>query len=271
VSGVELSGLFIYPLKSARGIALQRAELTPRGLLHDRRLMVVDSDGLFLTQRTHPSMARLATALEGSAQGARLRVTFDDLPPLEVPLTPQGGAPREVRVFRDSMLALDQGEEPAAFFTRALGQPVRLVYMPDDTRRSVARQYAEEHDIVSFADGFPYLLANEASLADLNTRLATPVPMNRFRPNLVVRGAAPFAEDGWARLRIGDAQFEVRKPCVRCAIITTDQETGERPDKEPLRTLASFHTWQGKSAFAQNVLWRSGSELRVGDKVVVLT
>ncbi len=265
---IRLDGLFIYPIKSARGIVLRESVLTPRGLAFDRRFMIVDADGLFLTQRQLPVMARIVTSIH---EQASLRVSFDDLDPIEVPLTPQAGTPCEVRVFQDRVLALDLGPQPAAFFTRALGRPTRLVYMPDETRRAVNRQYAEEHDVVSFADGFPYLLANPASLAELNTRLSEPVGMNRFRPNLVVSGAPAFAEDGWKRLRIGEALFEVRKPCTRCAIITTDQDTGERASKQPLTTLAAFHSWQGKAAFAQNLLCRSTGTLRLGDSVVVLT
>jgi uncharacterized protein YcbX len=124
---------------------------------------------------------------------------------------------------------------------------------------------------VGFADAFPYLLGNEASLADLNARLPAPVPMNRFRPNLVISGAPAYAEDGWTTIRIGEAVFELRKPSTRCVTITTDQVTGERTGKEPLATLAGYHTWQQKTVFFQNVICRSGGRVQVGDSVVVLT
>jgi uncharacterized protein YcbX len=126
-------------------------------------------------------------------------------------------------------------------------------------------------DHVGFADAFPYLLGNEASLADLNARLPAPVPMNRFRPNLVISGAPAYAEDGWTTIRIGEAVFELRKPSTRCVTITTDQVTGERTGKEPLATLAGYHTWQQKTVFFQNVICRSGGRVQVGDSVVVLT
>jgi uncharacterized protein YcbX len=273
---IRLSALFIYPLKSARGIALQAAELTSRGLAFDRRFMLVDPDGLFLTQRQLPAMARLITSIHPAlpaadgARTARLRVGFDQLAPLEVPLVPQAGTPCEVRIFQNSVQAIDLGAEPAAFFSGALGRPARLVYMPDDALRAVHPDYAEPGDIVSFADGFPYLLASDSSLRLLNARLAEPVPMNRFRPNLVVSGAEAFAEDQWTRVRIGEVPFEVRKPCTRCAIITTDQERGERAAKEPLTALAGFHTWQGRAAFAQNLLCRGSGRLQVGDVLEVL-
>lgn len=269
---IRLSAIFIYPLKSARGISLTAAELTARGLAYDRRFMVVDADGVFLTQRQLPAMARLITSVHDAEPHAerRLRVDFDDLEPLDLPLTPGDGERCEVRVFQDRVAAIDLGARAAAFFTGALGRPARLVYMPDEALRAVNCGFAEPGDVVSFADGFPYLLASESSLDALNARLAERVPMNRFRPNLVVSGAEAFAEDRWTRVQIGGVLFEVRKPCTRCAIITTDQERGERAAKEPLTALAGFHSWQGKAAFAQNLLCRGAGTLRVGDDVVVL-
>jgi uncharacterized protein YcbX len=263
---MQLTQLFIYPLKSARGIALREARLTPRGLAHDRRFMLVDEQGLFVTQRQHPQMARLVTSLTDE----RLCVDWEG-ERLEVPLTPSVGDTARVRVFRDEVSALDLGAEASRFFSAALGQTLRLMYMPDTSQRQVDTAYARAGDHVSFADGFPYLLASEATLADLNARLETPVPMQRFRPNLVVSGAPAYAEDRWGEIRIGDALFEVKKPCTRCVIITTDQETGVRHPKEPLKTLAGYNTWHGKPAFAQNLLCRSGERLRVGESVVVLT
>jgi uncharacterized protein YcbX len=263
---VQLSQLYVYPLKSARGIALREARLTARGLEHDRRFMLVDEHGVFLTQRRLPQMARLVTAIVGDM----LRVSWDEQH-CEVPLQPRAGAGLRVRVFADEVDALDQGDAARAFFSALLGQDARLVYMPDASQRPVDSKYADAGEVVSFADGFPYLLANEGSLADLNARLETPVPMQRFRPNLVVSGAAAFAEDGWREIRIGDACFELKKPCTRCLIVTTDQETGARHPKEPLKTLAGYNTWQGKPVFAQNALLRSGAQLQVGDSVAVLT
>jgi uncharacterized protein YcbX len=263
---MQLTGLFIYPLKSARGIALGEARLTPRGLEHDRRFMLVDERGMFVTQRQHPQMARLVTSLVDE----RLHVDWEG-ERLEVPLTPGAGEATRVRVWRDEVSALDMGAEASRFFSAALGQTLRLVYMPDASQRQVDTAFARAGDHVSFADGFPYLLASESTLDDLNARLEAPVPMQRFRPNLVVAGAPAYAEDRWQEIRIGDALFEVRKPCTRCVIITTDQETGARHPKEPLKTLAAYNTWQGKPVFAQNLLRRSGEQLRVGESVVVLT
>lgn len=263
---LSLAGLFVYPIKGARGLSLSEAQLTPRGLANDRRFMIVDKDGLFLTQREAPQLARVVPTLAVD----QLRVSFDSLPVLSVPLTPGEGEAIQVKVWRDEVLALDCGPDAAGFCSAVLGVAARLVYMSDHSKRQVNRDYAEQGAVVSFADGFPYLLTGSSSLAELNTRLPAPVPMDCFRPNLVVDGAAAYAEDRWARLRIGEALFEVRKPCDRCVVITTDQQTGERDGKEPLKTLASYHTWHGKSAFGQNLLCRSQGSVRVGDPVTVL-
>lgn len=262
---LRLSGLFIYPIKSARGLSLREARLTARGLAHDRRFMIVDQDGLFLTQRQVPQMARLVPTIEAG----QLRIAFDHQPGLRVPITPTGVAV-QVKVWRDTVAALDCGDEAASFCSGALGQPARLVFMPDSTERQVQPAHANEGDVVSFADSFPYLLTSQDSLDELNARLPQPVPMSRFRPNLVVEGAGAYAEDGWSQLQVGGVTFEVRKPCDRCVVITTDQLTGERTGKEPLKTLAGYHTWNGKSAFGQNLLCRGDGVLRMGDAVSVL-
>lgn len=264
---IELSGIFIYPLKSARGIALSEGVLSAGGLLHDRRFMLVDANDQFVSQRDYGQLARLAAEL----REGELLVSFDQHGPLALPLTPTRGMLRRVHIWHDDVQALDLGDGAAEFFTSVLGFDARLVYMPDAGLRQVDEKYAEVGDRVGFADAFPYTLASEASLAELNTRIDAPAPMNRFRPNLVIRGAPAYAEDDWATIRIGEALFELRKPSTRCVTITTDQETGERTGKEPLKTLASYHTWRGKTVFCHNVICRSGGRIRVGDSVVVLT
>jgi hypothetical protein len=262
-----LSSIFIYPLKSARGIALQEGALTEGGLMYDRRFMLVDTQDEFVSQRKTGRLARLATEIRGE----QLLVSCDGDGPLIVPLAPNLGATRRVRIWDDEIDALDIGDDAAAFFSAHLGFAVRLVFMPESGLRQVDPRYAQQGDRVGFADAFPYLLGNEASLADLNARLPEPVPMNRFRPNLVISGAPAYAEDSWTTIRVGEAVFELRKPSTRCVTITTDQETGERMGKEPLATLAGYHTWQKKTVFFQNVICRRGGRLRVGDSVVVLT
>lgn len=259
----HVTRIYIYPVKSAAGIEVAEAELDAFGLRLDRRWMVVDDAGRFLTQRQLPRMALIRVALEGGA----LRLTFPDAPILEVPVRAEEGAGAGVRrrvvVWGDAVEAVDTGETAARWLSAALGRPARLVHLPDDAVRPVDPRYARPGDRVAFADAFPVLLISEDSLEELNRRLAEPVPMNRFRPNLVVRAGEPHAEDGWRRIRIGEVEFDVVKPCARCAITLTDQATAER-GKEPLRTLATYRTRNGKVLFGQNLIHRGRGAVRVG-------
>jgi len=262
---ITLTGLYVYPVKSARGIALETAEITRIGIRHDRRFMLVDDDGRFITQREHPELARLETAIEGS----ELHLTFDGVGKLVLPLEPTQGELRPVRVWSDEVAALDQGSDAKSFLGRALGVSASLVYMPEESVRVPSLEYALPEDRVGFADGFPYLLASTDSLADLNRRLGHTLPMNRFRPNLVVSGCPAYAEDTWRHLSIGGLAFEVVKPCSRCPITTTDQATGKRMGKEPLATLAGYHRFENQAAFAQNAVARSFGTLALGAEVAV--
>lgn len=260
---VTLTGLFIYPVKSARGIALREAMLGDRGLVNDRRFMVVDAAGQMLTQRDAPLLARLVTAIDGDA----LRLSCDGQV-VTVPLHPREGARRMVRVWRDEVEALDLGDDANALVAGLLRRPARLVYMPDHTHRQVDPTYASPHDLVGFADGYPYLLTNEGSLAALNAVLPERVGMERFRPNLVIAGAPAYAEDGYRELRIGLVRFEALKPCTRCVIINTDQVTGER-EQGTLEGLSRTHLIDRRVVFGQNLVARDGGVVRVGDPVTL--
>jgi len=266
---IAVTALHVYPVKSCAGVALARAEVGPRGIRQDREYMVVEAaTGAFLTPRELPRMALIRPAL---ADG-RLRLEAPGMPPIGVAPVPDGeGEAREVVVWKDACRAVDQGDEVAAWLGEFLGIDCRLVRMADDHVRRVDPAYATgERDQVGFADGYPFLLISEESLADLNGRLAEPLPMNRFRPNLVVAGGgAPFLEDGWRRVRIGGLGFAVVKPCARCAITTTDQATGAR-GKEPLRTLATFRRGERGVLFGQNLIHDGEGEIAVGDRVTVL-
>jgi hypothetical protein len=176
-----------------------------------------------------------------------------------------------VTVWRSTLPAATATETAALWLSDILGRPCHLVFMADPASRPVDPAYAQPHDTVSFADGFPVLLASTASLDDLNTRLANPVPIGRFRPNLVVSNAVPWAEDAWRRIRIGDVVFRLPKPCTRCIVTTVDQQTGERPDpQEPLRTLATFRRGAGGVMFGQNMVPEAPGRISVGDTVHVL-
>ena len=254
----------MYPVKSCRGVAFEEAVLEKRGLRHDRRWMVVDEERQFLTQRTEPRLALVGVRIEGE----ELRLTSAGHGELRLSAPLDGNERTRVRVWKDEVEAADGGAEAAAWMTEWLGRPARLVYLPDDSVRAVNPKYANAGDRVSFADGFPLLLVTTASLTDLNTKLTEPVPMDRFRPNIVVDGAEPWAEDAWKRLRIGASGLRVAKPCARCVVTTTDQQTGAR-GVEPLRTLATFRNVGGEVMFGQNAIPENEGVLRVGDAVVI--
>ena len=263
-----LSSIHVYPLKSARGIAPNEAGVERRGLAGDRRWMLVDEDGDFLSQRSYPRLALIG--IERTDDG--LRLSAPDQPSIHVP-EPGASAERQtVTVWDDAVDAALAPAEAHAWCTAHLGTDARLVFMPEASRRPVDADYAvASDDVVSFADGYPLLLANAASLADLNARLDAPLPMNRFRPNVVVDGAEAWAEDTWRRLRIGDVVFRSVKPCGRCSVTTVDQQTATR-GKEPLKTLATFRrrAETGKVYFGWNLIPETTGPIRVGDPVEVL-
>ncbi|QJR13942.1 MOSC domain-containing protein [Usitatibacter palustris] len=261
---ITLTALNIYPVKSLAGIPLTESEMTPRGLRHDRRFMVVDPAGQFFTQREHPKMATIWTEIDAEM----LRLAAADSGEVELPAEPVDGDAMRVLVWNSTVDAIAPSPEADAWLTDYLGTPARLVYMPDHSRRPVSEKYAPSH-IVGFADGFPFLVISEASLADLNSRLAHPVPMNRFRPNLVVSGTGAFAEDGWKRFRVGAAALEMSKPCGRCQITTTDQVTGEVTGPEPLATLGTYRNSDVfGTCFGMNAVTVSPARIRVGDTVI---
>ncbi|MDI1443874.1 MOSC domain-containing protein [Polyangium sp. 6x1] len=265
MSNLTLSGLFVYPVKGARGIALDRARAQSLGIEHDRRFMIVDPDGEFLTQREHPEIALIETAIEGDA----LVLHAKGHGPLRLPLRPEGPTDRRVRVWSDKCRAVFVGDEAAAYLSDYLGRRAELVYMPEEAARRVDGRYVSRKERVGFADGFPYLLTTEGSLADLNARLREAVPMDRFRPNLVVRGAPPWSEDAWTTLSVGSIVFHLRKPCSRCNVITVDQATGAR-GKDPLATLATFRARANRVYFGWNMVAEGEGELCVGDAVTLL-
>lgn len=263
---ITLAALNCYPVKSCRGFGAARMELDARGLWYDRQWMVVDTAGGFLTQRKHPRMALVRTAIKGS----ELVLAAPGRADLRIPLEASQGELCSVQCWGYDCLALEQSPETAAWLSEFLGTPLRLVRMVDDFERIVDPRYAPEKALTAFSDGFPLLLLSEASLEDLNQRLEEPLPMNRFRPNLVVKGCEPYAEDGWKRLRIAGVEFDVCKPCSRCVITTVDQATGERGG-EPLRALAGYRRRGSAVLFGQNLVHRGRGPLNVGDKVEVLS
>lgn len=272
---MKISEINIYPVKSLRGIPRNESLVENRGLKFDRRWMLVDADGQFMTQRDHPRMALIETSVDGNG----LKVRFDGRE-MAVPACPEA-APVEVGIWEGPVAAAVFGDEVNGWFSEALGLQCRLVEMPRTTRRPVPREFAvSEDDVVSFADAFPFLLIGEGSLADLNERLHAQaggasafraLPMNRFRPNLVVRGSEPFAEDSWKKMRIGETIFHVVKPCARCVLTTVDQATGVKDGKEPLKTMAGYRNVDGKVLFGQNLIAENpGGIVKVGDRIEIL-
>ena len=267
-----LTGLFIYPIKSLGGISLPAAGLTPRGLRHDRRWLLVDERNRFLTQREHPIMALLA--VEATHNGFLLRHRQrPELPPLHLPFEAEPTKTLIVTIWDDLVFAWRGTPAADEWLSAALGQPCKLVYMPNVAYREVEPDKPELNPpgtLVSFADGYPYLLATEESLAKLNAQLPEAVPMNRFRPNLVVSGAPADAEMKWTDFQINDLNFRSVRGCGRCVVTTINQDTAARnAGNEPLRTLATYRQQGRKILFGQNVTGPAAGHLRVGDAVRV--
>ena len=232
---VTIQELNIYPVKSARGIPQTRVRLAATGFEWDRHWLVVREDGTFLTQRTHPLLTRISTELTD----AGLVLRADGFEPLVLCFAPQGHG-RPVRIWKDSCEGLDQGDEAASWVSAVIGEPVRVVRVPATPGRRADPEFAGPHESpIAFPDGFPVLVCNRASLDDLNGRLPEALPMERFRPNLVLDGLAPFAEDRIASIEIGPVTLTLVKPCTRCIIPSTDQRTGIR-GFDPVSVLRTF-------------------------------
>lgn len=264
---MHLSALHLYPVKSCAALSPDTAEIEARGLAHDRRWMIVGADGRFLTGRQVPATVRIrATPAPGG-----LQLDADDRPGLFVPYPAADALRRVVTVWKDTVDAVDAGDAAAAWLGAMLGRQLRLVYMDAVAVRPVNPARAQPGDEVSFADGYPLLLISQAALDTLNAKLASPLPMQRFRPNLVVSGALPHAEDGWKRIRIGEIEFEGIKPCVRCVFTTVDPARGEfDPSGEPLRTLKTYRRSPDGITFGSNLIARGRGTLRLGDAVTVI-
>ena len=266
---VRLSALTCYPIKACRGFDVNAARVERMGLERDRRMMVVTPEGHFLTQREYPKLALVTPALDASRGAVTLSAPNFDA--LRVPIQ-TSGTPVAVDIWKSQGVhAIDQGDAAAQWFSDWLGIPARLVHIADGYIRKVNREYAvNTDDHTAFADGYPILLASEDSLADLNARLESPVPMNRFRPNIAVRGCGAFAEDAWKRIRIGGIEMAVVKPCARCVVTTIDKETLAQ-STEPLKTLNAYRKRENGAMFGQNVIPLNEGRLAVGMTVEVLS
>jgi uncharacterized protein YcbX len=288
-----ISGIFVYPIKSLRGIELDSAAVTDRGLQYDRRWMLVDDSGRFLSQREHPRMALLHTRLEGDQLIVFPRNQPDQALPIPLDseklgeITSSGSSSGsgfgsgsgsgsavknrtiDVTVWDDTMPAFLMGPQYDQWFSDFLGFSARLVYQQNTTRRVVDSRYTSQEEITSFSDAYPVLLIGQASLDDLNSRLEQPVPMNRFRPNIVIKGWAPYQEDEIRYFQAGPIRFEAVKPCARCVLTTVDQDSAIR-GKEPLKTLASYRTKNNKVIFGQNLIYSGKGRIEKGMEVRII-
>ncbi len=265
MSELVVSQLAIYPVKSFAQVSLNSAYVDGLGLENDRRWMIVDENDHFVTQRQLARMCLIQPKLVGDG----VQLDAPGMPTLFI-TTPSTGRTRLVTVWKDRCHSLDCGNEAAAWLSRFLATDCRLVYFPATEVRVVDPTYAKPGDRTAFSDGFPILLLSQASLGELNRRLKVPIPMARFRPNIVVSGGAPFAEDDWRKLRIGEFTYRVVKPCSRCVIPTIDVKTAKR-GAEPTRTLSTFRKRDNRIYFGQNVIPDGEGDIRVGMSVEVLT
>ena len=260
-----VSDIYIYPVKSLGGFSVPAATLTDRGFKYDRRWMLIDENNRFISQREVSAMALLQVTLQEENLLITNKKTAEFI---KVPFEPLTSETMMVSVWDDNCPAQRVSDEADAWFSRQLGISCRLVHMPNSTQRTVDEQYAHNKEITSFSDGYPLLIIGQASLDDLNNRLESPLPMNRFRPNIVFTGGLPFQEDDMKQFNIGDIQFFGVKPCARCVITTIDQESGIKA-KEPLKTLSTYRAKNQKIYFGQNLLFNGSGTIRVGDMITL--
>ncbi len=261
---MHLQDIYIYPIKSLGGIKVEEAITEEKGLQYDRRWMLVDKNRVFITQRNIFRLALLQVRFIESG----LEVFQKKNPEIriEIPFLPQTDTFLNVTIWEDEVVG--QLVDPAIgkWFSDQIGIPCDLVYMPEDSERKLKPKYSVNNESVSFSDGMPYLIIGQESLNDLNSKLENPVPMDRFRPNLVFSGAEHFEEDGWDTVQIGEAVFKVTKPCARCVLTTVNQDSGIR-GKEPLLTLSQYRKVKNKIMFGQKMLLLKGDKIKVGDAV----
>lgn len=264
---LQLQEIYVYPIKSLGGIALQQAEVHPTGLQYDRRWMLTEAEGNFLSQRTFAQMAMLQVSFV--QEGLMVSHKNGSLQPLLIPFNADTGRKLRVSIWDDVCTAVEVSPLANEWFSDALGMMTQLVYMPPSTQRLVDTTYAANNEMVSFADAYPVMMIGQSSLQDLNSRLEHPILMNRFRPNLVFSGGWPFCEDSFDLFQIGEVTFKAVKPCYRCVLTTINQETGMR-GHEPLKTLATYRTRNNKIMFGQNLVQTNLGNIKTGDKLKVL-
>ena len=259
-----LSKINLYPVKSLAGISVTHWPVTKTGLQYDRKWMLIDNAGQFLSQRQFPQMALIKTALTDS----HLILSASGMENLLLPLSQVDGEAINIKIWRDQCEALSVSRGADQWLSSFINHDCRLVYQPDEMIRQVDPHYGSQTDNVAFSDGFPFLIISENSLVSLNQEMQLNLPMARFRPNLVISGCGAYAEDSWREISIGAIDFRLPKPCSRCVIPTIDPETTQT-GKEPLRTLNRIRKWQNNVYFGQNALHNQCGTLTVGDTMHV--
>ena len=280
-NNMYISKINIFPIKSLGGISLENAIVEDRGLQYDRRYLLVDEDGKFLTQREYSKMALIDVSINKDY----LEVGIKGFETLRISKEFENAEKTNVQIWSSFCDALIADEKTNQWFSEVLNFNCRLVQMPVSTHRQINETFNKGNEVVSFADGYPILIISESSLADLNSKLESSIPMNRFRPNIVVSDAEAFAEDSWKKIKIGNTVFRSTKPCARCVVTTIDQETGVSDVKEPLKTLATyrksfdvfpdsfehFGLVKNDVLFGQNLVAENfGEGIKTGDKIEVL-
>ncbi|WP_242692060.1 MOSC domain-containing protein [Aridibaculum aurantiacum] len=259
---LTVSEIFIYPIKSLGGVSVTSAQVTDRGFMHDRRWMLVDEENVFMSQRSFSTMALLQVQLKDDGLQVFHKKTEESI---FIPYEPTGSQLR-VEVWSDKCKAMEVSTEVSEWFSIMLSRKCRLVYMPDASRRRVDSRYATNKEITSFSDAYPFNVVGQSSLDHLNSRLKEPVSIDRFRPNLVITGGAPFEEDEWKHFTINNISFFGVKLCARCVVTTINQQEAIQ-GKEPLTTLASYRQFQKKIYFGQNLVHDGEGLVQVGDQV----
>lgn len=258
---MKIEALYIYPIKSLRGIKVPKATVLEKGFKFDRRWMLVDEQGVFITQRKHPELSKIDVELQSNS----IIVSCIDAEKTSVPLELQSGDLMKVTVWGSTVDAIKASDEINNWFSNATGMKCSLVYMPENASRLIN---SKNETTVSFADGYPYLVLGQPSMDDLNNRMEKALPTHRFRPNIVFSGETPYDEDQWDKFTIGEVKFIGIKPCVRCIFTTIDQETGES-GKEPLKTLSTYRN-NGKGVIlGLNAIAKSYGEIKVSDNLVI--
>lgn len=262
---LRISEIWIYPVKSLGGIRCREAVSMEKGFAHDRRWMLVDEQNQFVTQREHPQLALFSVELTNDELKIIHRKTTSSV---EFPLSLRSDTQLNASIWNDEVAVDEVDEEISNWFSRELGFPCRLVKFPEENQRPADKQYVSEPQQVSLADGFPYLIIGQSSLDELNRRLAEPVTIQRFRPNLVFTGGEPFSEDKWKRFNIAAVPFEAVKPCARCILTTIHPDTGIR-GKEPLQTLSVFRKQDNRIYFGMNLIALAQGLIREGDEITL--